>query len=139
MEKLREIGAASILVFALWPFFLPVPAALGSEGDCTVDSDCAQAQFCLRDSLSCSGVGTCEDIPEICIEIYEPVCACDGVTYSNFCVAHSAGLNVDHQGECEVTTQAVPFLSFPYAWILLVLLISAVALVRLNRSSEGTP
>jgi len=38
-----------------------------------------------------------------CPMIYSPVCGDDGVTYSNSCVAGSAGAKVEHGGPCEGT------------------------------------
>jgi len=46
-------------------------------------------------------IGVCTPMPEICIEIWAPVCGCDGVTYGNSCFADGAGVTVDHVGECE--------------------------------------
>ena len=37
----------------------------------------------------------------ICIEIYKPVCGCDGKTYGNSCVADNAGVTSYKDGECK--------------------------------------
>ncbi len=40
------------------------------------------------------------DPDAVCIEIYEPVCGCDGKTYPNDCYARIAGLTSWTKGEC---------------------------------------
>jgi Kazal-type serine protease inhibitor domain len=35
-----------------------------------------------------------------CLDVYQPVCGCDGVTYSNGCYASVAGIKSYTQGEC---------------------------------------
>ncbi len=37
----------------------------------------------------------------VCIMIYKPVCGCNGVTYSNDCVARSNGVMKFTEGECD--------------------------------------
>jgi hypothetical protein len=40
------------------------------------------------------------DSTDSCIEIYDPICGCDGVTYSNYCYADISGVTSYVAGEC---------------------------------------
>lgn len=44
--------------------------------------------------------GVCTRRPDACIALYQPVCGCDGTTYSNACAAANAGVSVETSGEC---------------------------------------
>ena len=60
-------------------------------------------QFCRFKDGSCGedrAVGNCAVKPESCIELWDPVCGCDGKTYGNSCGANMAGVSVRAKGEC---------------------------------------
>ncbi|MCG8311907.1 MAG: Kazal-type serine protease inhibitor family protein [Pseudomonadales bacterium] len=65
---------------------------------------CDRGDYCFFEPSATCGfadqTGTCQPIPDACIEIYQPVCGCDGITYSNSCFAATAGISVLHTGAC---------------------------------------
>ena len=48
-----------------------------------------------------------------CIEIWNPVCGCDGITYSNDCYAENAGLTEWTEGECQQLDSSIEGRWFP--------------------------
>lgn len=65
---------------------------------------CAAGEFCQFEEGTCGELdrpGVCTRRPQVCIEIFAPVCGCDGKTYGNACFAAAAGASVAHKGACE--------------------------------------
>ncbi len=66
---------------------------------------CDAGEYCHYDEGAMCGaadqLGTCMPLPEACVDIYQPVCGCDGQTYGNGCEANANGTSVLHQGTCE--------------------------------------
>ncbi len=69
---------------------------------CSLSADtCPEGHYCaIPEGLCAQGSGTCEVQPEHCLFVWDPVCGCDGQTYSNAGCAAVAGVSVAHQGEC---------------------------------------
>jgi hypothetical protein len=73
---------------------------LCDEG-CATNDDCTTREYCHFPEGRCGDrPGFCRSRPEVCLEVYEPVCGCDGQSYSNDCHAAAAGVSIAHQGEC---------------------------------------
>jgi hypothetical protein len=66
---------------------------------------CPRGTFCNYPIETMCGqgdmTGTCDSIPEVCTDEYDPVCGCDEMTYSNACNAYANGTSVQRQGACE--------------------------------------
>lgn len=80
-----------------------------SEGECPAacggiaGTPCPSGQYCQFEQGTCGEAdltGQCRERPDMCTEEFDPVCGCDGETYSNDCFAAREGVNVRSQGEC---------------------------------------
>jgi len=69
---------------------------------------CGASEYCAYDPKAACGAadqtGVCTPRPQVCNDIYAPVCACDGQTYANECEAAGKGSSVLHTGACDQPT-----------------------------------
>lgn len=101
------------IVFTLISFAWIAACGL-SQGDSNHDAEaqvcagiqglpCDTNEYCNLGlgNCCCDFQGVCEEIPELCPEIFAPVCGCDGTTYGNRCEAARDGVSVDFEGSCD--------------------------------------
>lgn len=71
------------------------------EDFCEENNPCGWDEFCYREPCDCDNpIGRCVSRPEICIQVWDPVCGCNGQTYVNECYAAGDGVNIAHYGVC---------------------------------------
>jgi Kazal-type serine protease inhibitor domain len=65
---------------------------------------CPAKQYCAYAAEARCGAadmsGTCAPIPDVCMQLVDPVCGCDDKTYGNACHAAQAGVSVVMKGAC---------------------------------------
>jgi len=81
------------------------PAADGAMCGGYPGVQCMEGSYCAIEKGQCKVnadvSGTCKKKPEVCTQQYQPVCGCNGKTYSNSCAAAAAGTSVASDGECK--------------------------------------
>ncbi len=85
-------------------FYLRVTHSEGQGCGGRGGATCAAGQFCMWTPANICGAfdagGACAYKPEVCPQVYMPVCGCDGQTHSNACMANAAGTSVSGPGAC---------------------------------------
>ncbi|HEX6273782.1 MAG TPA: Kazal-type serine protease inhibitor domain-containing protein [Polyangiaceae bacterium] len=78
-----------------------IPPPPGARIACKTTENCGDLEYCRGDG--CNGPGGCVSMgsgPGDCGVTLEPVCGCDGVSYTSAACADQQGVRVEHDGEC---------------------------------------
>jgi hypothetical protein len=71
----------------------------GTTFPCITNDDCLEGSYCHADT--CDGPGGCKVItPGDCGVVIDPVCGCDGTSYTSADCAESRGVRIASAGEC---------------------------------------
>jgi Kazal-type serine protease inhibitor domain len=96
------------------PFFSPEnfylrvqhqPLAVGKICGGRTPSPCNANEYCAYPQGALCGradaTGRCATKPDACIQVFQPVCGCNGQTYGNACDAASNGVSVEFNRACQ--------------------------------------
>ena len=76
----------------------------GGGNSCALDNlACPASEFCQFEAGECGDAGapgSCSALASSCGGEVAPVCTCDGLTFSNECLAKAGGHSVRASGEC---------------------------------------
>lgn len=65
---------------------------------------CNSALWCQKTTAgqctTADAAGQCDKAPAFCMQIYRPVCGCNGKTYANDCERQKARVQLDYVGAC---------------------------------------
>ncbi len=96
-----------LVIFACISLILGIATAeaAGKGARCSggLKSRCDAGLWCEPKPGRCAANhprGRCVEVPAVCTMVYQPVCGCNGKTYSNDCARRSARVAKKHNGAC---------------------------------------